>query len=148
MQVKRIAIGSIYVSPRSQFKSQTIDHIIDSIHLLRAKYNNDITFCIGGDFNRFDVSDILESYGALKQIISIPTRKLATLEILLTDLHTLYHPPTTLPPLQVDSNKKGKDSDHDVVIFAPASNAQYRVSRKKKTIKTMPIPVSHTNKFE
>ena len=130
MQVKRIAIGSIYVSPRSQFKSQTIDHIIDSIHLLRAKYNNDINFCIGGDFNRLDLSDILNKYGTLKQIISIPTRKLATLEILLTDLHTLYHPPTTLPPLQVDSNKKGKDGDHDVGIFAPASNAQKKENNK------------------
>ena len=146
--VKRIAIGAIYVSPRSKFKPETIDHIIDSIHLLRAKYNNEINFCIGGDFNRLDVSDILESFGALKQIISIPTRKSATLEILLTDLHTQYHPPTTLPPLQVDRDKKGKDSDHEVVVFAPISNVKYRVTRKKKTIRTRPIPESDIFKFE
>ena len=84
----------------------------------------------------------------MKQIISIPTRKSATLEIILTDLHSLYHSPTTLPPLQADSNKKGQNSDHDAVVFAPNSNAQYRVSRKKKIIKLRPIPESHVYKFE
>ena len=148
MKVKRIAIGSIYISPRSKFKCETIEHIIDSIHMLRAKYNNDIHYCIGGDFNKTNISDILESYGAIKQIVSIPTRKSAILEIILTDLHTLYYPPTTLPPLQVDDDKKGQNSDHDVVVFAPNSNAQYRVSRKKQIIKSRPIPESNIFKFE
>ena len=148
MKVKRIAIGSIYVSPRSKHKSDIIDHIIDSIHLLRAKYNNEINFCIGGDFNHLDVNEILECYGGLRQIISVPTRKSATLEIMLTDMHTLYHPPTTIPPLQVDTGKKGKDSDYEVVIFAPISNIQYKVHRKKKTIRSRPIPDSQVLKFE
>ena len=139
LKVKRIAVGSIYVSPRSQVKPEIIEHIIESIHLLRAQYDNDIHFLVGGDFNRLDITDILECYGGLKQIISIPTRKSATLEILLTDLHTLYHPPTTLPPLKVDTDKAGKDSDHDVVLFAPLSNIQFKVdkhliSRQKSSI--------------
>ena len=81
-------------------------------------------FCVGGDFNKVDISDILESYGALKQIISIPTRKSATLEIILTDLHSLYYPPTTLPPLQANDNSMCQSSDHDVVVFAPNSNTE------------------------
>ena len=89
LKVKRIAVGSVYVSPRSQVKTETIEHIIESIHLLRAQFDNDIHFLIGGDFNRLDISDILECYGGLKQIISVPTRKSATLEILLTNLDTL-----------------------------------------------------------
>ena len=112
MKVKRIAICSVYISPRSKFKKETIEHIILSIHLLRAQYNNDVNFCIGGDFNKCDISDILESFGALKQICTIPTRKSATLDIIITDLHTLYHPPTTLPPLEVDCDKIDKNSDH------------------------------------
>ena len=124
LKVQRIAVGSIYVSPRSRVKPQTIEHIIESIHILRAQYDNEINFCIGGDFNHLDVTEILDSYGALQQIISVPTRKSATLEILLTDLHTLYHPPTILPPLQVDVNKAGKDSDHYVVPFAPLKNVE------------------------
>ena len=137
MKVKRIAIGSIYIAPRSKFKSETIDHIIDSIHLLRAKYN----------FTRTGAR-VLECYGALKQVISVPTRRLATLENLLTDMGPLFHPPTSLPPLQVDTGKKGKDSDHEVVIFAPISNRQFIVHRKKKVIKTRPIPESNVFKFE
>ena len=146
--IKHILVGSIYVSPKSRFKSETIEHIIETIHTMRAKFNNEIKFLIGVDFNRLDVSDILESYGALKQVCSVPTRKEATLDILITDLHTYYHPPTTLPPLQVDSDKTGKDSDHDVVLFAPISNQQYKVTRKYKVIKTRPIPESQVYKFE
>lgn len=98
MKVKRIAIGSYYVSPRSKYKQATIDHIIETIQVLRAKYSNDIHFIIGGDFNRLNINDILDSYGALKQVISVPTRHKATLEIILTDLHTMYHPLPPSPP--------------------------------------------------
>ena len=60
----------------------------------------------------------------------------------------MYHPVTTLPPLQVDTGKDGKDSDHNVVVFAPRSNVEYRVSRKKKTVTTRPVPQSQILKFE
>ena len=134
-KVKRIAVGSIYVSPRSKFKTEVIERIIETIHILRAKYNNEISFCIGGDFNRVDTSEILDCYGGLKQVISVTKRNQATLEILLTDLHSLYHPPTTLPPLQVDVDKNGKDSDHNIVVFAPKSNIQFKEQITKRTIK-------------
>ena len=148
LSVKRILVGSIYVSPKSAFKNQYIEHIIETIHSVRAKYDNDVRFIFGGDFNRIDISEILECYGGLKQCISVPTRKQATLEILLTDLHSLFHPPTTLPPLQVDSDKNGKDSDHDVVLLAPLNNLKYKLERKKKTIRIRPIPQSQVVKFE
>ena len=135
--MKRIAIGSNYVSPRSKHKQETIDHIIETIHVLRAQYEN-ISFWIGGDFNRLDISDILDSYGALKQIISIPTRKTATLEIVLTDLHTMYHPATTIPPLQADTDKIGKDGDHEIVVLAPKNNQKFRVERKKRKLSQGP----------
>lgn len=127
---------------------KTIDHIIETIHTLRGKYDNDVNFLIGGDFNRLKITDILDSYGALKQVCSIPTRKSATLEILLTDLHTLYHPPTTLPPLQVDDGVAGSDSDHDIVVFAPLLNQKFEKKREKKTIKTRPLPLSGFGPFE
>ena len=148
MKVKRIAVCSVYVSPRSKHKLETINHIIENIHLLRAKYDNNVHFCIGGDFNRLEITDILECYGGLKQIVSVNTRKSATLSIVLTDLHSFFHPPTILPPLQVDTDKKGKDSDHGIVVLAPKSNAQYKVNRIKKIIKTRPIPQSQLLKFE
>ena len=60
----------------------------------------------------------------------------------------MYHPPTTLPPLQVDSDKAGKDSDHNIVLFAPKNNMQFIADRVQKTIKTRPMPESQVLKFE
>ena len=148
LPIKRIAVCSVYVSPKSQKKAELIEHLIESIQILRAKHNNEVNFLISGDFNRLDYGEILDSYSALKQIVSIPTRKAATLSIVLTDLHTLYHPPTTLAPLQVDSNKKGKDADHEIILLAPKNNTLYKQKRAKKVIKSRPILDSQLQKFE
>ena len=64
------------------------------------------------------------------------------------DLHTLYHPPTTLLPLQVDTGKPGKDSDHNIVVFAPKHNIQYTSEEAKTTVRTRPLPDSKIYKFE
>ena len=141
-QIKRICVSSIYIAPRSKLKSQTMDHIIQSIHIIRARYDNKVSFILGGDVNRTDYTDVLDSYGALKQCVTVGTRNQATLEIILSDLINLYHPPTVRGPLQVDEGKAGKDSDHNIVIFAPRSNPNFRTERKKKSIKTRPIPES------
>ena len=37
-RVKRICVGSIYISPRSKYKQDTITHIIHTIHSMRASY--------------------------------------------------------------------------------------------------------------
>ena len=110
------------------------------MHMLKAKYDNDIHFLISGDFNQVDISDILDSNGAIKQVCSVPTCQAACLELVLTDLHTYYLPPSTLAPLKVDSGKIGKDSDHEIVLFAPKSDPKYKKERIKKTIKTRPLP--------
>ena len=148
LKIKRIAICSIYVSPRSKFKKETIDHIIESVHVLRAQYDNDISFLCGGDFNKLDISDVLESYGGLKQIVSISTRKSSTLSLVLTDLHSFFHPPTSLPPLQVDADMNGKDGDHNIVLLAPKSIGQYSIEKTTRTIKSRPILDSQLIKFE
>ena len=147
-RIKRIAVGSFYVSPNSKFKTATIDHIIETIHIIRSRYDNEVNFLFGGDFNRLNINSILDSYCALKQCVTVPTRKEAILEIVLSDMSHLYHPPTTLPPLQADSDKNGADSDHNIVIFAPNSNSNHQVRRTKKTIKVRPLPDSKIYKFE
>ena len=138
-KVGKIAIGSFYLSPQSKFKDQTIEHIVEVIHCLRSQHEK-MSFLIGGDFNKVSVQEILLSYGALKQICSIPTRKNISQEVILTDIGHLFHPPTSLPPLQVDRDKKGKDSDHNIVILAPKSNSEYCVEQKKREIKFRPLP--------
>ena len=146
VRVKRIVVGSFYVSPNSPHKAATIEHIIETIHILRARYDNEVNFFLGGDFN--NINDILDAYGALNQLVSVPTRQGSILEIILTDLHSLYHPPTTLPPLEVDPDKIGKNSDHNIIVIAPLSNHKYEVKRTKKSIITRPLPISNFAKFE
>ena len=38
LKVKRIIVGSVYISPKSRYKAETIEHIIQTIHTLRATY--------------------------------------------------------------------------------------------------------------
>ena len=147
-KIKRIAVGSFYVSPNSMYKTATIDHIIETIHVLRSKYDNEINFLCGGDVNRLNINSILDSYGALKQCVTVPTRNNAILEIVLSDISHLYHPPTTLPPLQVDVGQPGSDSDHNIVVFAPQSDLNFKVKRMKKSLKVRPLPESQIYKFE
>ena len=146
-KVKRICVGSIYISPKSKYKDQTIEHIIHTIHSMRAKYNNEIHFYIGGDFNRVNVKQVLRSYGSLQQVCGVPTRQGATLELILTDLHTFYHPPTCLPPLKVDQRVKGKDSDHSILVWAPKTSSRFKTEREKKKIVIRPLPQSQIDRF-
>ena len=60
----------------------------------------------------------------------------------------MYHPATTIPPLQADMDKVGKDGDHEILVLAPKTNLNYCVERKKKIIFTRPMPQSQMQKFE
>ena len=124
-----------------------MEHITQAIHIIRSRYDNKVNFILGGDVNCVDYGDVLNSYGALKQCVTVGTRKQATLEIILSDLLNLYHPPTVIGPLQVDVGKIGKNSDHNIVIFAPRSNSLFKVERKKRSVKTRPIPESRIPLF-
>ena len=78
----------------------------------------------------------------------MPTHKSgAILEIILTHLANLYHPPADSQPLQVDTGKKGKDSDHNIVTLAPADDKFLESERSKKTIITRPITKEQMDSF-
>ena len=145
--IKRICVGSIYIAPKSQYKQESVDHIIDVMFQIKTKYGNQVNFIISGDFDKYPVSDILSANGAIKQILSVPTRKSATLEVILTDLATLFYPPTSEPPLEVDVGKKGSNSDHNIVIFSPKSNLQYKKERQSNIIHHRPLPPSKIQEF-
>ena len=132
--IENIAIASIYVSPSSVYKTASINHIIDTIHLLRAQYDNKIHYLIGGVLNRLKMNRILDCYGPLRQIITSATRDSAILENIITDLHTLYQEPECLPPLQVDDDKAGSDSDHNIVLLPPITINNNRKRIKKAVV--------------
>ena len=49
---------------------------------MRSIYDNQISFLIAGDINRTDYTDVTDAYGALKQCVTVGTRKQATLEVI------------------------------------------------------------------
>ena len=138
---------SLYVSHPSNYKTKTIDHIVQTIHFLRSQYDHDISFLLGGDLNHLNINPILQCYGALKQLVTEGTRDSAILEFIITDLQGYYHPPSCISSLEVDDNQQGKDSDHNIVIFPPISFPNTGPKRKKRTITTRPLPDSQVEKF-
>ena len=140
-KIKNICISSVYISPKSRYKKETIAHIIESIHLIRSFYDNTISFCISGDFNKYPYQDILDSLGSLQNIQFEATRKGEVLDLIITDMHTSYLPSLTLSPLEVDANKKGVASDHRILVFPPAKNEKSVIRREKICFKTRPLPV-------
>ena len=90
---------------------------------------------------------MLRSYGSLQQVCGVPTRQGATLELIITDLHTFYHPPTCLPPLKVDQGVNGKDSDHGILVWAPKASSKFKVEREKRKVVTRPLPQAQINRF-
>ena len=145
--IKKIAVASVYISPSSVYKTKTIDHIIETIHVLKSQHGSELKFLIGGDLNRIKIEKILQSYGALNQIITVPTRNTETLEKIITDLQSLFHPPTSHPPIEVDDDKDGEDSDHNVVILTPVNVPSDGPGRTKRIIKTRPLPESKKKQF-
>ena len=119
----------MYIAPTSQFKQEAIDHIIETMYFAQSQHNDPLKYLIAGDVNRTSISDILDSNGLLQQVCSVPTRNASTLENIVTDLATFYHPPTTLPPLENDVEGEGRPSDHNMLVFAPKGNT---ISSKEK----------------
>ena len=146
-EIEKILIGSVYIAPRSQFKQEAIEHIIETMHFAQSQCREHLRYLIAGDVNRTYISDILDSNGLLKQICSVPTRNSSVLENIITDMATLYHPPTTRPPLENDKPGKGKPSDHNILIVAPKAETFVKQKRKKRSIRTMPMPESSIQEF-
>ena len=145
--VKKILVGGVYISPRSQNKQATLDHIIQTMFLVQSRYESQIRFLISGDFNRVNIQDVLDSNGALHQVCSVQTRNSTTLELVITDMATMFYEPTTLDPIQQDEHTKGKPSDHNVIIVAPRTDINFRMERQKRRITMRPQPKSKVGDF-
>ena len=109
-----IAACAVYNPPgRSVEDHRDLDeYLINTMDSIQNTYPNcGIIFL--GDFNNFDVSNLTSSL-SLKQIVSVPTRWSATLDLIITDLHDLYDKPCILGPLG--------SADHNIVQWVPSKD--------------------------
>ena len=58
----------------------------------------------------------------------------------------MYQPPECLPPLEVDDDKTGKNSDHNIAVLAPILVTNNR-KVEKRLVKTRPLPDEGVNLF-
>ena len=96
-----------------------------------------------------NLSPILNLSPDLHQVVKIPTRLNPDriLDPIITNLRKYYCEPTTKPPINPDANKKGKPSDHLVVLMEPITATLQIQPRVYKTIETRPINFEGLQKF-
>ena len=133
--IKRIVVASFYSKPGSRKKTLLLDHISEVYHLLSAKYSDGLYWIVGGDKNDLKVKAIIGLNQNFKQLVQVPTRLSppAILDVIITDLSKWYQNPICESSLDVDPNKPGSPSDHQMVIMEPLNAFHNKKERKKKT---------------
>ena len=66
-----------------------------------------------------DLNALLNIDCSLRQIVPFPTRGDRTLDIVVTNMSSLYGVPEPLPPLQPDDPAHAEPSDHAGVLVFP-----------------------------
>ena len=137
-EIKEYLVGSFYFPPKSRKKEKLITHIITNAHILMTKYPKCGLF-IGGDKNSLNIAPILLGIPKCRQLVTEKTHNDKCLDILITNIHTLYQPIEIVPAVIPDDPRKTKPSDHLVPIAYPITGQSGSVPRKYKTIVTQPL---------
>ena len=150
-KIKKIACCSMYISkPSSKRKSLFLDHISEGFNILSAKYSQGLEFIFSGDVNDLKLSPILSLSPRLNQIVQDWTRldPPAILDPIIMTLSHLYQKPVCQQPLDADSDKIGKRSDHRIVIAEPINEAEQKCSRLTRVVKFRPITAAGIEKMK
>ena len=123
--ISTIIVAGVYypgsTSPYAPEQEDIILHLTETVHKFYQKYKNPL-FIIMGDFNDLNIVELCDAC-ELKQVVKVPTRKNAILDLIFTNSSNLfYENPSTLPSIG--------GSDHESVIYRPI--AKQRMIMKKK----------------
>ena len=124
-----IVIGVYYPGSSSKYappQDDLIQHLKEKIHHFYSKYADPLIMLMG-DFNDLVTKDILKA-GKLKQVVKVPTRKEAILDLIMINKgNTMYKNPITLPSI--------RDSDHLCVLLQPKEPVRNKVIKEKILIR-------------
>ena len=99
-----------------------ISHLIESVQSFYSRYSSPLIIMLG-DFNDLNLNDILESC-SLKQVVNVPTRNEAILDLILTNSNSdWFKEPFTLPKIG--------NSDHLCVVYVPKIYIREKNEKKK-----------------
>ena len=135
-KIKRIIVASYYCQPGIKRSKLLYDHMSDTYHSLCAKYKEGTYFLLAADSNQMELSPILSLNPEFKQVVKDFTRMdpPRILDTIVTNLSNFYQAAECIPPLDVDPDKQGTRSDHNMVIYSPLDGFNPKVDRSKKTI--------------
>ena len=130
-KIQKIACCSLYSKPNSKTKTLLLDHISDTFNLLSTKYGRGLHFILAGDTNDLNIGPILSLNPNLVQIVKNWTRMdpPAILDPIITSLSNYYQEPLCLDPLDADSDKNGRKSDHKIVVAKPLDEVNNKCCR-------------------
>ena len=139
--MKILFICGIYSKPNSRKKTVLSDHISMNYHLLKMKFP-DAKFLFLGDFNCYKPDHILLLSPQLRQLVHYGTHGEKPIDLIITDMHTLYHPPLPNHYLLPDHPAEAAPSDHLGNLMLPRSIQGVPSSRKYKTLTVRPFTQS------
>ena len=143
--IREIIVVAFYCPPKSRKKTKLMDHLVTNCHALLTKYPN-AGLVIGGDKNDWKIAPLIASVPKLKQIVTLPTCNLKTLDVILTNLWQFYSLPIVVPPVPCDDPKKGVPSDHSTPVAHPLST-DHRIKNVYQTKVSQPLPDSGIREF-
>ena len=91
--IKEIIVAAFYSPPKSKKKSKLLDHILSTLHVLLTRYPK-AGVIIGGDRNDLDITSLLLGIPRAQQIVKEYTYQNKTHDIIITNLHQYYLPPS------------------------------------------------------
>ena len=96
--IKEIIIAAFYSPPKSRKNPFPLDHLLSTSLYLLSKYPN-AALVLGGDKNNLNISSLLSGIPKLHQIVTKPTHGSKVLDIILTNVASLYCVPIIAPPV-------------------------------------------------
>ena len=136
--LKILIICGIYSKPNSRKKTILSDHISMNFHLLKMEHP-EAKFLFLGDFNCYKPDHILLLSPQLRQLVHYNTHGDKVLDLMITDLHTLYHPPVPSDYLLPDHPTDASPSDHLGNLLIPRSVPGVTSSKVYRTIRVRPL---------
>ena len=109
--------------------------------VLKMKHPS-VKFLFLGDFNCYKPDAILLLSPQLRQLVHYKTHGEKTLDLIITDMHTWYHPPLPSEPLLPDNPMEAAPSDHLGNLLIPRSVSGITSSRLFRKIKVRPLSSS------
>ena len=102
---------------------------------------------LGGDKNSLNLAPILQGLPKCRQIVTRNTHDNKCIDVLITNLHSLYQVPEVVAAIQPDNPRQAKPSDHLVPVAYPINGESGSVTREYHVKKVRPLPESGIRMF-